>query len=313
MRKNFTAIAAAALALGVGSAVAADLPSRKAPAYLPPPPPPWTGFYAGLNAGGTFGADDGVTVGNGALYATPFPAPALAQSSALAASAAGTFGPLSTNNGGFIGGGQVGYNYQLGSAGLNAFLVGIEADIQGIAGSNSSVSAFGAAPMPLVGPGFNVFSATQATRQLDYLGTVRGRLGFLVTQTLLLYGTGGLAYGGVSSSTSVLQGFSAFTGPTGQAWGAAGSYSDTRVGWTAGGGVEWMFMPNWSAKVEYLYCDLGTVSYSSGVTGSFLTGTGAPLFLNGVTTSTRFNGHIVRVGVNYHFNLGAPAPVLAKY
>ena len=301
MRKNFTAIAAAALALGVGSAVAADLPSRKAPAYLPPPP--WTGFYAGLNAGGTFGADDGVTVGNGALYATPFPAPALAQSSALAASAAGTFGPLSTNNGGFIGGGQVGYNYQLGSAGLNAFLVGIEADIQGIAGSNSSVSAFGAAPMPLVGPGFNVFSATQATRQLDYLGTVRGRLGFLVTPTLLLYGTGGLAYGGVSSSTSVLQGFSAFTGPTGQAWGAAGSYSDTRVGWTAGGGVEWLFLPNWSAKLEYLYVDATSSNYNNN--NGWIAGWG---FSN---RSPAIN--VVRAGVNYHFNWAAPAPVLAKY
>jgi outer membrane immunogenic protein len=85
----------------------------------------------------------------------------------------------------------------------------------------------------------------------------------------------------------------------------------TRKALTVGGGLEWMFSQNWSVKFEYLYYDLGTASvngpvqYVNAVTGA--TGLGAS------QTSAQFNGHIVRAGVNYHFNWGAPAPVLAKY
>ena len=87
-------------------------------------------------------------------------------------------------------------------------------------------------------------SVTEVSKSVDYLGTVRGRIGFLFATTLLVYATGGLAYGSVKSSTSQFQGFVpplpfAIT----QAWGAAGSYSDTRTGWTVGGGLEWMFLP----------------------------------------------------------------------
>ena len=73
-----------------------------------------------------------------------------------------------------------------------------------------------------------------ANANLSWFGTVRGRVGYLITPTLLIYGTGGFAYGQVD------------------AWGLA----STNTGWTAGGGVEWMFAPHWSAKVEYLYVDL---------------------------------------------------------
>jgi outer membrane immunogenic protein len=77
------------------------------------------------------------------------------------------------------------------------------------------------------------------------------------------------------------------------------------AGWTAGGGVEWLVYPNWSLKVEYLYYDLGRVTFAmSPLVNSALVGTqvtvGAPF------ASTRFNGNIVRAGLNYHFNLGAP-------
>ena len=90
------------------------------------------------------------------------------------------------------------------------------------------------------------------------------------------------------------------------------SYSDTRVGWTVGGGVEWMFIPNWSAKLEYLYYDLGSATTS----GAYVAGAntaGALQWAYASTASTRFNGNVVRAGVNYHFNWGAPAPVIAKY
>ena len=78
--------------------------------------------------------------------------------------------------------------------------------------------------------------------------------------------------------------------------------SAIQTGWTAGGGVEWMFMPNWSAKLEYLYSDI-----SGGNNNGFNAGIG----INNVNNHTRWN--TVRAGVSYHFNFGAPAPVLAKY
>jgi outer membrane immunogenic protein len=89
-----------------------------------------------------------------------------------------------------------------------------------------------------------------------------------------------------------------------------GSFSDTRVGWTVGGGLEWLFLPNWSAKVEYLYYDLGSVS-TNFLLPQHDNASGNNALSVGQTT-TRFDGHIVRAGVNYHFNWGA-APVVAKY
>ncbi|MBM3553811.1 MAG: porin family protein, partial [Alphaproteobacteria bacterium] len=269
---------------------AADLPRYKAPPPPPPPPPMWTGFYVGLNAGGTWSSSNSVRVGTLPI-AQPGADPAVVPQLALLAS-----GSLSSrNNGGFIGGGQIGYNWQF----YNSFVGGVEADIQGIARSNNSTNFTTAA----VVVGVPVISNTALARSLDYIGTVRGRLGWLFTPTLLAYGTGGLAYGGVNISTSVFQagtnGFSGF---------GATSFADTRVGWTVGGGLEWMFWPNWSAKVEYLYYDLGNVSTSGALTSAFF-----PIATYGITQqTTRFNGNIVRAGVNYHFNWGT-APIVAKY
>ncbi|MEF3365863.1 outer membrane protein [Methylocystis sp. 9N] len=300
MRKSI--FAAMALALTAGTAVAADLPHYKAPLPPPPPPPLWTGFYVGLNAGYTWSNSNNVTLGafSGAFNPNQGNAAAFAANYALLAS--GTF---RGNSDGFIGGGQIGYNWQF----YNSFVAGVEADIQGVAGS-SSRRGFATA----LGDQFGntITSAVSVSKSLDYLGTVRGRLGWLFTPTLLIYGTGGLAYGGVNTSASISQFITnPFLGP---AFGS-GSFSDTRVGWTAGGGVEWMFWPNWSAKVEYLYYDLGTVSYSAGVLAPALQvvpGSPNPLFANFHEARTRFNGNIVRAGLNYHFNWGAP-PVVAKY
>ena len=318
MKKFLLSTTALSFALTM-SAVAADLPNRKAPIILPPPPLTWTGFYAGLNAGGAVDASDNVYVAEGPVFlnAAPFGLAGALLGSATAASA-GT-GVLGNNFGGVIGGGQVGYNYQFGGGGLGSgWVVGLEADIQGVAGSSGNSNSVSGAPLgPPAPPGFGMVGVTQVSRSLDYLGTLRGRIGFLFTPTLLLYGTGGLAYGGVNSSTSQFQTFvPANPAPPGTitgAWGTGGSFSDTLVGWTAGGGLEWMFMPNWSAKVEYLYYDLGSINYGSGVSGSIVAASGVPLWLNGTWTSARFNGHIARAGVNYHFNWGAPPPVLAKF
>ena len=80
----------------------------------------------------------------------------------------------------------------------------------------------------------------------------------------------------------------------------AWSFQNTRTGWTAGGGVEWLFAPHWSAKAEYLYVDLD----SNGATGAYGWNFGS-------NYNPQFN--VVRAGVNYHFNWDAPAPILAKY
>ena len=86
---------------------------------------------------------------------------------------------------------------------------------------------------------------------------------------------------------------------------------NTQRGWTAGGGLEWMFWPNWSAKVEYLYYDLGTVSQT--YTARCSDAAGGLFFANAGQTTARFDGNLVRAGLNYHFNWGAAAPVVAKY
>jgi outer membrane immunogenic protein len=148
---------------------------------------------------------------------------------------------------------------------------------------------------------------------LDYLGTVRGRLGWLFTPTLLVYGTGGFAYGGASLNISQMSYDDA--GFFGAGFGVAGRNVGA-TGWTAGG-LEWMFMPNWSAKAEYLYYDLGTISANLGpVAGLNLTAFAVPGslgFANVSQVSTRVSGNVVRAGVNYHFSWGAAASTVASY
>jgi len=305
------AFTALALAVSAGSAIAADLPSRKAP-VMPPPPPMWTGFYAGLNAGGLWSNNSSINNVSYGLYNDP--AYAGFQSGTIAALSA-TGNITGSSNSGFIGGGQIGYNWQIGNVGGlgfgSGFVTGIEADIQGIAGSTGQGNFFGAAVGPAVGTSpvvqFSPVTIGQARQNLSYIGTVRGRLGFLAMPTLLIYGTGGLAYGG--ANLNIAYATADNSGVLGGG-GASTSYANTQVGWTAGGGAEWMVFPNWSVKAEYLYYDLGSVQASTVVAG--VNPAGANSFAYTTTASTRFNGNIVRAGVNYHFNWGA-APVVAKY
>jgi len=272
--KKISLIVAASLA-AVGSALAADLPSRKeAPVYTPPPPPPppmWTGFYAGLNLGGGWQDRSSSNVFGSWAWANPAFVPG---------GLPGTgFGLAGWNNGGggsggVVGGGQIGYNYQFSPW----LVIGVETDFQGASigsgnGGNWSVWGGGGADLA----------------RINWFGTVRGRLGvtFPSLPSLLLYGTGGFAYGDVQRNF----------------WWNQNSVVQT--GWTAGGGGEWMFLPSWSAKVEYLYTDIS----GNNQNWAFNPGIG----LNNVNNHTRF--HTVRAGVNYHFNLfgGGSSPVLAKY
>ncbi len=308
------ALTALALAVSAGTALAADLPSRKAPVLPPPPPPPmWTGFYAGLNAGGTFGNNSAPNTTTWNVYRDAGNAD-YASAALLSGSA------FNNGNGGFIGGGQIGYNWQI-PFGRAGFVSGIEADIQGIAGGGSTGSRWSTvntsdflAPPPALADPITLLSNQQGKANLQYIGTVRGRLGYLVMPTLLVYGTGGLAYGGVSINMTNFQSLTATNASNNNAVIAgSGAYANTQVGWTAGGGLEWMFLPNWSAKVEYLYYDLGRVSGSFVNTWSGLGANAGNSDVESVTNfSARASGNIVRAGVNYHFNWGA-APVVAKY
>jgi outer membrane immunogenic protein len=290
MRKFF--LTPAAFGLLAAPAMASGL----APVYKAPPPVCiWCGFYVGLNAGGAWSDDNTVSVTSAAtkdfdLTFAPFAATA-------------TSGNVSAGNrAGFIGGGQIGYNWQL----APVWLVGFEIDIQGATGNGSGTVANTVGPFPFGGSPEVLNSSISTSNKLDYLGTVRGRLGYLFTPTFLLYGTGGLAYGGVKASTSIALNNNDcvfFPGSClSPSASTAGAYSSTRAGWTAGAGFEWMFMPKWSAKVEYLHYDLGSVNFANGavVTGPGTSPPDGPAVVSS-SSSTNFTGEIVRVGVNYHW------------
>ncbi len=259
--------------------------SEEAPGYIvrPPPPLPWTGFYIGLNAGGVFGQNQNVNTTTLDAFKPPVGA-----FSASAASSIPVGGGI-----GFIGGGQIGYNQQFGD-----FVIGAEADFHGTT-ANGSAIAVGASYDPLSGAA--PLTVTTAQKSLQNLGTLRGRVGYLATPTLLVYGTGGFAYGQTNLNISRTTYDTA--GLYGSALGTT-SFMSFRDGWAAGGGFEWMFWPGWSAKLDYLYYDLGTLS--PGMDGIGHTQNSAAWgYL--AAPSTRFNGHIVRAGVNYHFSWGLPA------
>jgi outer membrane immunogenic protein len=285
----------AGLAFGalLGPAAAADL-YVKAP---PPAPCIWCGFYIGANAGYGWSSDS-ETVAGSPIYANPL-APAGTVPS-LAAAVTGVGGSFGAKSDGFIGGGQAGYNWQ-----FNSIVAGFETDIQG--GSMSS-SANGASAVAVAGfPGTFVNSAVSVSEKLNYLGTVRARLGITVTPTTLFYATGGLAYGGVSSTTNIgQQEVGAGAATVNAPYGAVSSSSGTHTGWTAGGGVEWMAARPWSVKLEYLHYDLGSASSNATLSNIVIppggaVPTGGVFYTLGAASSRNITGDIVRVGVNYKF------------
>ncbi len=313
MKKHLLLSVAATVA--ATGAFAADLPSRKAPPIMvvAAPTVSWTGFYAGVNAGYSWDRTSTTDIASSPIFigvdpaAGPGGGPFANTAIGAATGATGIFGAGSPGH--FIGGGQIGYNYQFGQS----LVAGLEADIQGLTGGGNGVGvSFGPVPSP-PGPAGTAYQTILGnSKAIDYLGTVRGRLGYLVTPTLLFYGTGGLAYGQVSSATALYQDVSSPPGPNLQPVMGGASGSGTKLGWTLGVGGEWKFAENWSVKLEYLYYDLGSQTNSFAVAQ-----VGPPRialqFINIVQARTRFNGDIVRAGVNYHFNFGGSAPVVAKY
>jgi outer membrane immunogenic protein len=268
-RYTVAALAGAAMSVGlVQGATAADLGRRPAPAPVAVAPIyNWTGVYVGVHAGWIWSEGDAAVSSTG-----------LAPATALA-----PFGYSFDGDGGMLGG-QIGFNYQ-----FSNIVVGIEADLSwtGVDG--------GATVAPLTfGAGVIPGSFHTSSFDMNWFGTVRGRLGF-AANNLLIYVTGGLAFGDVDATT-VTQSFIPGIGLN--TW--TGSASDTQVGWTIGGGLEWGFAPNWSIKGEYLYYDLGdtTVVATGGVAPST------------IVTNFDNTGHILRVGLNYRFGGG---PVVARY
>ena len=271
--------------VSAGAAGAADLPARtytKAP-IMAAPVYNWTGFYVGANVGWSFGR------------------------SRTDVSIAGV--PVSSTSqrmDGILGGPQAGYNWQSGGV-----VFGLETDIQATAqkGSSSLVGFIPGTPdipgtpgVPCVLsdppggfclPGTNIpptpaipgipaiASVVTYQNKLPWFGTFRGRLGFTPADRWLLYVTGGLAYGEVSTSETLnVNGAN-----------VAFSTDRTKLGWTLGGGVEAALWGNWTGKLEYLYIDLGTVNNT-------LIGI-API--TPVVSSSHITDQIVRVGVNYRF------------
>lgn len=232
----------------------------------------WTGFYVGANVGGSWGNaassfhDPGLAAGFGFGPGGDLPS---------------SF-PASLRPNGFVGGGQFGYNWQVG----NRWVLGLEADLQGTTEKDQTAFSYSYV-CDLEGATCNLWQSRDA--KIHWFGTVRGRVGALLTPTTWLYATGGLAYGKVSSFGTVVDDINNT--------GASFRFGDSqvKVGYAVGAGLEGAFVPDsgkWRWKVEYLYIDLGSLSGSGiePISGSFY------------SWDTRFTDHILRVGVNYRFD-----------
>jgi outer membrane immunogenic protein len=228
----------------------------------------WTGFYAGANLGGGWSVN---TLNRTNL--APYTDPVAGGLFLLPGSSNG-----GSNAGGVVGGGQIGANWEF----RQTIVVGAEADFQGTSMRSGGNAAWALYPSSVTPGGFFAPLAPSGNIgvALNWFGTVRGRAGFLIAPTFLVFGTAGFAYGEVQGQYS--------------------GYSNVRTGWTAGGGLEWLFCPNWSAKAEYLFVDLD----SGGTTGTFGHNWG-------YHRHPQFN--ILRAGVNYHINWGGDGPLVAAY
>jgi outer membrane immunogenic protein len=255
-------IASFAAAIGVSSAAsAADMAVKARP--LPVVAPySWTGCYVGVEGGGSWGRDRSIS--NGTNNGVPN----------------GTLGALKTASdiSGGIGGGTIGCNYQ-----VNQWVFGIEGDYSwsGERGSSNLVSP------PFV-PTF------REDVSQNYIATIRGRLGWAFRPAFMVYGTAGAAFADLR-----IHEFDP-TAALGSAANIGATETHQYAGWTAGVGMEWGFAPNWSAKFEYLYMDLGRQDFFA------TTVTGCCTFQN-----TRLTDNVVRAGINYRFNWAGP--VVAKY
>ncbi|WP_026606008.1 outer membrane protein [Methylocapsa acidiphila] len=267
-----------------GSAVAADLPSRAPPPVYVPPVPifTWTGVYIGGQIGYAWTNNNVSWNGNYGDAAGDY--------------IFSGFSNRNLNNNGVIGGAHVGYNLQLGQ-----WVLGLEGDVDG-SSLSKTVNVSGWSPY------YNSAIGANVTTNLGIQGSIRGRVG-VAWDRVLLYGTGGVAFGGFSGNVNSAYGWAA-NGTIYSAYNYSGrdSLSSTRVGWTVGGGLEYAVTNNWSVRAEYRYTDFGR--YQTNLVNSFV-------FPSSVYGNTWIQRHVsenrVQVGFSYKFDSYAPAPVVAKY
>jgi outer membrane immunogenic protein len=253
-------LTAALLALRAGAAAAAEGAQRATASA-----DSWIGWYGGLNAGAVWG-DEKV-----AWTAAPGPG----GFGVLGASDVNNSSPGHVRPRGFTGGGQLGYNFFQ----SQSVVAGLEADVEytGLDKTRSLISQFFQNPYA-------------QSVQSHLLSTVRGRAGLAYGATLF-YGTGGLAIARVNFTDSFL-GLHG-VGPINA------SVSDTRVGWSAGAGAEWVIIRGWSARIEYLHADLGSV-----------TNVGKSAFNAAMIANAHsLTDDLVRLGINYRWGGG---PGLAR-
>jgi outer membrane immunogenic protein len=284
MKKILLAGIAGFAFVAAAPAHAADLGRR--PPYQPPPPVvapvplfSWTGCYIGGHIGGGWGRKE-ISIPN------------LAEAAGIPPSQV-TFSvpPITVDTSGFLGGGQVGCNYQF----TPNFVIGIEGE-----GSAADIKGDENAPtVEFIVPISSTFHA-----KTEWLASVTGRLGW-AAGPWLIYAKGGVAWAGDKYSADI---------PVFQEHIDA---SETRTGWTVGGGVEWAFWSNWSAKLEYDFYDFGTrsVTFTGFFPGGGLGGSTLPageVAVPGVDIKQRINA--VKFGINYRFGWGkGKAPVVARY
>lgn len=254
---------------GLGDAMAADMAVKAVRAPIVSPEYNWSGFYIGADAGGAWIRGDAYT-----SFIEP-------------GNIVGGFSALNQSrrleSSGFIGGVYAGYNWQ-----VTKWVVGIEGDISGIANSNTTATAPNLSRAGALLAGGFVFNRSQ-----DWLSTVRGRVGYLVAPNVLLYATGGVAFGENHYAAS-------YTESNGGVWQT--DIRKTSVGYAVGGGGEWMVSQNWLLRAEYLYANL------PGASNTVTSPSFAAIFVVPFNWD-RTEYHIARVGIAYKFG----GPVVAKY
>ncbi len=275
MKKSLLGLVAVG-ALAAVPAMAADL---RMPVKAPPMPVAaefsWTGWYAGINVGGSW-----------ADVPENFSLPLFGASVANKATSSS-----------IVGGGQIGFNYQ-----INHIVLGVEADLDGRNNSNT-FSCPVAAPTGCVPAAASASILTLHDEQ-NWLGTVRGRLG-VAFDRFFLYGTGGLAYGNVQHTLNETQ----LTAPGGTTLASLiVSDNTTRTGWAAGVGAEYAITNNWSVGVEWLHVDLGTTTLNTPTPAVTIGG----VTFNPSSATFTDRSDIVRARINYRFNLGG-APLATRY
>jgi opacity protein-like surface antigen len=283
--------AAIMLALGLVPVSGAEPGATESRPSAPPPVFTWTGLYAGANFGHAWGSNSAIRLRSSSLV--DLTAVGFGPASAIGAS-----GVAKARLNGIFAGGQIGYNWQF----AERFVVGVEADIQGAGvdggGGLANVTAARVAPASAV-------TSALLRRNLEFIATLRGRFGYAVTPMLLLYATGGVAHGRARVGIELEQSLAPSDFDDA---GIEGERYRNLTGFAVGGGLEAALGTNVSAKLEYLYYDLGTLRLGAPrIDPIAYSGAASTIDLLAVSRlSTRFNGHLLRAGLNYRFDWSRP-------